>query len=196
MEIHLEGRTSHAAYPEDGKSPAEALSKIIIGLQKLPTVVKEFCQITVVNAVLGEISFGTTPGKAIIRATLRSYEDGFMEELTNYSEQLVYEIASEHGISITFNYRECFNVTENNPEAWEYVNTATKQINCKTSHILYPFRWSEDFGQFSRVTKTMLFGLGAGSKHPQLHEGIFDFPDAVIPTGVDMFTNIIKQINH
>ncbi|MEX2592563.1 MAG: amidohydrolase [Anditalea sp.] len=196
MEISLKGRTSHAAYPEDGNSPAEAMSKIIIGLQKLPTSIKEFSQITVVNSVLGEISFGTTPGEAIIRATLRSYEDHVMEELTTYSEQLVHQIASEYDISVAFNYRECFSATENNPEAWEFVNTAAKQINCKIRHILIPFRWSEDFGEFSKVTKTMIFGLGAGSKHPQLHEGVFDFPDATIPTGVNMFISLIRQINH
>lgn len=195
MEIFLKGRTSHAAHPEDGNSPAEAMSKIIIGLQQLPEEIPEFSLITVVHAVLGELAFGTTPGKAIIRATIRSYEDRIMDRLTYHSEKLVHQIASSYGVSVSFNYKDCFNATENHPEAWEIAHTAASRLNLNSRHLDAPFRWSEDFGQFSGVTKTMLFGLGAGPGHPQLHEAIYDFPDEIISTGVQMFTGIIRQIH-
>src|SRR5690606_25507260 len=132
-------------------------SKIILGLQKLPGTTGEFSLATVVHAVLGEIAFGTTPGEAVIRATLRSYEDHVMDELTRKSENLVHQIANEYGITVTMEYRECFNCTENHPEAYEFVNSATAQLNLETNHTSTPFRWSEDFGQFSKITKTMLF---------------------------------------
>ena len=195
MEIHLKGRTSHAAFPEDGNSPADAMSKIILELQKLSGTMGEFSLVTVVNAVLGEIAFGTTPGEAVIRATLRSFEDHLLDNLTDKSESLVDQIAKEYGISVTIEYRECFNSTENHPEAYEFVNSAASQLHLEINHVSTPFRWSEDFGQFSKATKTTLFGIGAGYDQPQLHEGVFDFPDDIIPTGVEIFTNIIRQIN-
>jgi len=196
LEIQLMGRTSHAAYPEDGNSPADAMSKIILGLQKLPKSLDGFSMVTVVNAVLGEISFGTTPGQATIRATLRAYEDKVMDQLVLQSEELVAEIASRYNISFTFNYTECFNSTANHPEASAYMGNAALILNLKTSHRKVPFRWSEDFGQFSQVTKTGFFGIGAGLDHAQLHESVYDFPDEIIPTGVEMFMAIIKQINY
>lgn len=58
-----------------------------------------------------------------------------------------------------------------------------------------PFRWSEDFGQFSLNTPTMFFGLGSGKTQPQLHNSNFDFPDTIIPSGVGMFNQIIHQLN-
>lgn len=70
-----------------------------------------------------------------------------------------------------------------------------KKLKLKVKHIRIPFRWSEDFGLFSKHTKTLLFGLGSGKKQPQLHEPNFDFPDELIETGVNMFWEIIKQ-NH
>lgn len=196
MEIHLIGRTSHAAHPEAGNSPSEAMSRIIIDLQKLPNALKGFSQITVVNAVLGEVAFGTTPGKATVRATLRTFEDYEMKELIHASEDLVKQIASEYGLEVNFNYRESFNTTENHSEPWEFTFKAANKLNFKVQHLGEPIRWSEDFGQFSQMTKTMIFGLGSGLDHPQLHESHFDFPDEVIPTGVQMFLEIIRQINY
>jgi len=195
MIIHLKGRTSHAAHPEYGITPAEAMAKIIVGLQAIPKSVLKFSLITVVNAELGEIAFGTTPGKATVRATLRSFENETMSRITHYAEKLASLIAKEHRLAIEISYTESFASTINDDEAWHYVNEAAKTLSLKTKHIRQPFRWSEDFGHFSAHTSTMLFGLGAGKKQPQLHEPHYNFPDNLIPVGVSIFTNIIQQIN-
>lgn len=196
MVIHLKGSTSHAAYPEDGNSPAGAMAKIIIGLQQLPRKLEGFSLVTVVNAVLGEISFGTSPGHATIRATLRSFDDLLMEKLTGLSEELACRVADEDGISVGFQYTEAFSATENHPEAWEIAHTAATRLNLAVRHTAVPFRWSEDFGQLSSLTKTMLFGVGAGTAHPQLHAAVYDFPDEIIATGIKMFHQILRQIHH
>ncbi|WP_238531618.1 M20/M25/M40 family metallo-hydrolase [Nitritalea halalkaliphila] len=53
MIIELSGKTAHAAHPEDGLSPAEAMSKTIVALQYLPDAMKKFSLVTVVHAQLG-----------------------------------------------------------------------------------------------------------------------------------------------
>lgn len=195
MVISLKGKTSHAAHPEDGNSPAEAMCKIIVGLEKLPESILDFSLITIIHAVLGKIAFGTTPDEAKVMATLRTYENETMGRLIFYAEKLVEAIGHEYKLSTSISYCEAFKATENHPNAWEFVNNASKTLKLKTKHIRTPFRWSEDFGHFSNVTQTMLFGLGAGKKQPQLHESHYDFPDELIPTGVDIFMETIKKIN-
>ncbi|MCH7410915.1 amidohydrolase [Belliella sp. DSM 111904] len=195
MIIKLKGKNSHAAHPEDGNSPAEAMSKMIVALQKLPDAMKKFSLITVIHAKLGEVAFGTTPGEAVVMATLRSFDNDTQLLLINYAEKLSQQIAKEYGLSITFEYTEDFAATINDPDAWEYANQAAKDLKLKAKHIRIPFRWSEDFGMFSAHTKTLLFGLGSGKSHPQLHENNYDFNDDLIPTGVSMFEGIVKQIH-
>ncbi|MCH7401507.1 amidohydrolase [Belliella kenyensis] len=195
MIIKLKGKNSHAAHPEDGNSPAEAMSKMIVALQKLPDAMKKFSLITVIHAKLGEVAFGTTPGEAVVMATLRSFDNDTQLLLINYAEKLSQQIAKEYGLSITFEYTEDFAATINDPDAWEYANQAAKELKLKTKHIRIPFRWSEDFGMFSSHTKTLLFGLGSGKSHPQLHENDYDFNDDLIPTGVSMFEKIVKLIH-
>lgn len=194
--VKLKGENSHAAHPEAGNSPAEAMSKIIVALQKLPDAMKKFSLITVIHARLGEVAFGTTPADATIMATLRAFENDTQVLLQQYAEKLCTQIAKEYGLEISFEYTEEFAASHNDVDAWEYGNEAAKKLKLKTKHIRLPFRWSEDFGVFSSHTKTLLFGLGSGKHHPQLHENDYDFPDDIIPTGVKMFEEIIDQIHH
>ncbi|MEP3437913.1 MAG: amidohydrolase, partial [Hoeflea sp.] len=56
------------------------------------------------------------------------------------------------------------------------------------------FRWSEDFGLFGSVSKSVLFVLGAGVDTPRLHNPDYDFPDALIPIGVRLFESIARDI--
>ena len=39
-----------------------------------------------------------------------------------------------------------------------------------------------------------MFGLGAGVDTPALHNSDYDFPDEIIPTGMEMFKTIISKI--
>jgi metal-dependent amidase/aminoacylase/carboxypeptidase family protein len=39
-----------------------------------------------------------------------------------------------------------------------------------------------------------MFGIGAGTKHPELHHPDYDFPDEIIVTGTKMFHAIIKKV--
>lgn len=195
MIIQYKGRNSHSAHPEAGNSPAEAMAKTIVALERLPDAMKKFTLVTVIHAQLGEIAFGTTPGEATVRATLRAYENETRDLLVTYAEKLCQQIAKEYGLEVSFSYTETFAATHNDPEAWDFGNEAAKKLGLKTKHIRIPFRWSEDFGLFSSHTKTLLFGLGSGKKQPQLHEPNFDFPDELIPTGVGMFAEIAHLLH-
>lgn len=196
MIVTFSGRTSHAAHPEDGNSPALAMSKAIVGLENLPSSIQEFSMITVVHAVLGEVAFGTAPGEAVVMATLRTFDDVGLERLSSFATTFVELIAKESGLKVTVTFRDDFKAVVNDEKAWDYVNRAAKENKLKTKHIRKPFRWSEDFGHFSRVTKTVLFGIGAGQRHPQLHESSYDFPDDLIPTGINVFKKILQDIHY
>jgi metal-dependent amidase/aminoacylase/carboxypeptidase family protein len=57
-----------------------------------------------------------------------------------------------------------------------------------------PFPWSEDFGVFTNHYKGALFGLGAGTEAPQLHNEDYDFPDVLLEKGTSMFYSIIDEL--
>ena len=56
-----------------------------------------------------------------------------------------------------------------------------------------PFPWSEDFGYFGAAHPkegAVLFGLGSGADCPPLHSKTYDFPDELIPIGVQLWSKI------
>ena len=58
-----------------------------------------------------------------------------------------------------------------------------------------PFPWSEDMGVFTKASASggVLFGLGAGENHPALHSEKYDFPDVLLPLGIDLWTRIATE---
>lgn len=194
--INFHGKTSHAAHPENGNSPAKAMCNLIIEMERLSESIDKFSLVTVVHAKLGNVAFGTTPGEATIMATLRAYEDEVLDTLTSYSENLVTNIAKENNLLFAINITEAFAATINDSDAHEIVLKASNNLEGDILLIDTPFRWSEDFGHFSKASKTALIGLGAGKNHPQLHEPTYDFPDEILGTGINLFLETIKEIHN
>ena len=57
-----------------------------------------------------------------------------------------------------------------------------------------PFKFGEDFGWFTKRYRGGMFGLGAGEQMPALHNPDYDFPDALISTGVNLFKGIAERL--
>lgn len=198
MTIKLFGKTAHAAEPKNGISPANAISLIIKDLNDLvknTILFNDLTLLTIIHIKLGEISFGTSPGYAEIRVTLRSFENEDMEVLTSYSENIIKGISKAENLGCEISYSEEFPASVNNDECVSYVEQSARQNNLEVENIEKPFKWSEDFGYYALHYKSCLFGLGAGIAQPPLHNPDYDFPDEIIETGINMFYSIYKKIN-
>lgn len=197
MIIRLTGKTSHAANPEHGISPALAVAQIIQQLTQLSEAKDGFYAfklITVIYTRIGEIAFGTTPGYAEVMATLRSYRNDDMEVLTNKAIKIVEEAADFYGLQEKIEWREEFPATINQTGCSDIVKEVAAENGFEIISPAEPFRWSEDFGHFTMKYPGALFGVGSGKKHPALHNPDYDFPDEIIPTSIMMFYGIIKKL--
>ncbi len=196
MTIKLTGKTSHAAEPENGINPADAISKIITKLHELrdnKMIFKDFILLTTIHIQLGEISFGTSPGYAEIRVTLRAFENEDMELLTSNCENIIAAISKEEKLSHDISYSEAFPATVNNDVCVGLVEQSANQLGLGIEYIEKPFKWSEDFGYFTEKYSSCYFGLGSGKSQPQLHNPDFDFPDDIIETGINLFFSLYKR---
>ncbi len=197
MIIRMQGRSSHAAHPEQGNSPVNMMTQTMGGLMSLPknrSDFESFVLLTIIHARLGEVAFGTTPGKAVVMATLRTYLDDDMLVLKEKSERLVRKLEKELDIQCTINYVEEFPATINHSGVTEWVEEAIRKSKAKKLMINEAFRWSEDFGHFLSATPGALFGIGSGTDQPSLHNHDYDFPDEIIETGINMFYHITDQL--
>lgn len=192
--IRLAGKTSHAAHPERGISPALALASLIQSIEQMPQNESfvDFVLTTVVHAHLGEIAFGTAPGHAELRATLRSFHNTDLKLMQQIVEKIVHNEAVKYGLQSDVEYCEYFPATENNLQCVEIVCRAAESLGLKVIEREEPFRWSEDFAHFTLRFPGALFGIGAGENHPQLHNPDYDFPDEILPVAAQMFHRIYQ----
>jgi len=193
LTVRLRGKTAHAAHPEDGISPALPMCAIIAGLKQLPARVSGFCRVTVVGAKLGEAAFGTAPGEAQVMATLRAEADSDLEQVKAGALDLIAIEAEKGGLTHKISYCDAFPAGTNHPQAVQHICRAAKALNAPLHHLEAPLRFSEDFGCLTRGIRGAMFGLGSGPG-PGLHNPDYDFPDALIGPGLDLFQRLADQL--
>jgi amidohydrolase len=196
--VRLGGRTAHAAYPEQGASPARAMADLVTGLVTLPIPMEacgELALVTVVHARLGDVAFGTSPGEAEVRATLRAAREPVLAGLRDAATALAHGVAARDGLAVDTAWVEEFPPVINHPRATHLAMAATRRAGLRAATPAEnPFRWSEDFGWFLGQTPGALIGLGAGRNHRPLHSSDYDFPDQLIPKAVDFWSEIINAV--
>lgn len=195
LRIRLDGRTAHAAQPENGNAPTLALAGLIERFAALAPggpLDERFRLATITHASLGDPVFGIAPGRAELWLTLRAMTDAGLEGLVAQCEALVREQAGGFGVSMT--RHEHFLASANDPQATAILSRAVAAAGLQQSEIGQPMRPSEDFGRFGHAALAAMAFLGAGESHPALHTPEYDFPDALIAPGVRIFAGVIDDM--
>ena len=196
MVIGLRGESAHAAEPHLARSPALAVSGLIAAISSLPQTALALnrpAKATVIHARLGSEAFGTTPGDAEVMATLRTYSDSAMRTLAEAAERLARSAGEPDRLKVSVDWKQDFPATTNSASAVRTVRSCAEALGLAVLEPDAPFPWSEDFGHFTGRFGGALFGLGAGEDHPPLHNSGYDFPDTLLPIGVDLLESVVRR---
>jgi amidohydrolase len=197
MKISLTGKTAHAAQPENGVSPMQAVSALMPSLTALgsaATGANRFAMATLTHASMGAPAFGIAPGDAQIWVTLRTFTDGEMGDLVARAEALARGAAQAHGLELAISYQDIFAHVENAPAAVAHLARALDGEGLAHGRGDLPFRASEDFGIFGKERPAAMFFLGAGERHPSLHNPDYDYPDELTPLAAGVMLRAAGQV--
>lgn len=193
-EIALHGTTAHAAYPETGNSPLAAVTTLLQAIPELPAGTNDAEALaTIIHARLGSVAFGTSPGEAVVMATLRASADESLEKMRQQLVRYAKEAAERDGLRYAVRWHEPFPATVNDDQLVADAAEAFLQASLPVDYLPAPMRWSEDFGHYSRAARTLFMGLGAGENHPPLHDPAYDFPDELLEAGVKGFMTLVRR---
>jgi len=193
LEISLSGAAAHAAYPESGKNPAQAVSEIVLGIEEyLKTPHSGVLLSTVIGIELGSESYGMSASQGILRLTVRAeYGDEF-EAILAFIRKLVEERCGKYGLGFLIKEIERFPATENTPECTEKLRALALGERMSYSYPAEPLRWSEDFGAYLQKKRGAYFGIGAGESCPDLHTEGYCFPDELFGYILPLFAALCR----
>ena len=188
--LRFVGKPTHAAYPENGVSPATAVGKLLCAVPALsaPDQYSGMTLCTVIGVNMGEKAFGAAAEAAEVWLTLRGEHDADLNKLFASALQLSEELAAEYGLAFDYEVQDVFPATENDPDC------AAKLLElCDGAVLEVPMRWSEDFGHYLNVKKGAFFGIGAGEHYPPLHTEHYEYPDALLQPTMDAFWKLMNS---
>lgn len=196
--IKFNGKTSHAAEPENGINPALAIAEILKECDVISNNKPEredFMLITPIHINMGEIAYGISAGYGELRLTIRTWSEEHMNDLSSKVTQLIKSTSNKYNIAIDYSWTHEFSANENDDTAVNTIENAAEKLSLHITKRDYPFKWGEDFGLFTQKFKGAMFGIGSGEKCPALHNPDYDFPDKILPKAIQLFYQISLSLS-
>jgi amidohydrolase len=194
MTIHMEGTPAHASQPEDGINPAFAIANLIQRIPDLTSPEKNKGKVlcTVIQVDVGERAFGISASQGKLLLTIRAHYEAELDQLQQNLENCALSLAKEYGLKVTFSYNDVFPETVNTKESVDKIRKVCKTKGIQLVEMKEPFRASEDFGHYVKVTKGAICFIGNGEDYPHIHTIEYDFRDEIIETAVELFKGLTE----
>ena len=195
MILDFQGIPSHAAMPELGRNPAYAIAEIISALPQLqnPVLYRGLVLATIIQVDVGERAFGTQASRGKLLLTIRGEFEEDLRRLRGTLEQFARERADAWGLGLQIDACDVFPNTVSHRTSNEKIRSVCRELGIPVRDLPSPHRSSEDFGYYTKQIPGAFFEIGSGETCPDLHTVGMDFPDAIIPTAVDLFLGLIGR---
>ena len=161
-------------------------------IDPMETAVVSICS---VNAGRYE-AMNVIPGKCTISGTVRTYLPEIRDMIESKLESMIRGIAEVNGCTADFEYRRLVSAVINDPDCAEAAIAATENLLGAENVVRIPaFMSSEDFSEFMTRAPGMVVRVGVFDENHTvgLHNGAFDFNDAVLPAAVSVLANMVMK---
>ena len=195
--IKFNGKTAHAAEPENGYNPALTMSKVLqkaLELANNDINHSDFSVVTPVYQTLGSKDYGISAGYGELHFTLRCWTQKALDQLVENIKKIALAECESEKIKINFDFTQDFFANENDRYSIELLENVIHRNNYPNEKRKYPFKWGEDFGLFTQKFQGAMFGIGSGENCPALHNPDYDFPDELLDFSSQVFYDIQKEI--
>ncbi|MGM0506497.1 MAG: amidohydrolase [Bacteroidota bacterium] len=196
LKLRLKGESSHAAWPSQGRTPVPLVSAVAARVPQLgdpdPSS-DDHAFGTTTYIKVGEPAFGTQPGEAEMGITLRGVSDSAVLEMERQLREEIAARAAADGIEWELQRVEPFPAVINAPGPIRRIRMAAVALGRPWSDLERAYPWSEDVSHFGSQMELGFFGVGSGEEQPHLHASRFDFPDALLDSTRELFSNIVQE---
>lgn len=207
VEMTVRGVQSHGAYPHQGFDPIFATAQIITAVQSIAS--RNVSPLDSVVVTCGEVRAGTAnniiPETCWTHWTVRTLKDSTRAHAKERFIAIATATAEALGCKAEITYRESYPVTHNDAHLVGEFFKVLRNMHAhgEPTHIAgfsevhHPTMGGEDFSYYGKKVPACFFFLGlkpdGAASYPTLHQPDFDFNDAAIPTGIEMFVRLATR---
>ncbi|MEC5318133.1 M20 aminoacylase family protein [Brenneria populi subsp. brevivirga] len=200
FEIVLTGKSCHAAMPENGADPIVAASQLILSLQTIPArrLSPQSSAVVSITQISGGEAINVIPEKVTLRGTLRCLQSDVRAKVKSLINEFVNELPRIFGVTGEISYYPGYPVTQNHEQEALNVRRAAGAVlgESNVRWQINPSMASEDFACMLEVCPGAYFWLGSDGATPSkpLHNAYYNFNDALIKPGVEVWTSLVETL--
>lgn len=199
FEITLSGKSCHAAMPESGADPMVVAAELILALQTIPSrrLSPLSSAVVSVTQIQGGEAINVIPEQIVLRGTVRCLQDDVRKRVHALIDDFVTTLPKPFGVCGAIRWLPGYPVTTNHAGPARQVHDIAvstlgeEQVRWQVN----PSMASEDFACMLEACPGAYFWLGADGATPSapLHNAHYDFNDALIPTGIRFWQNLVEH---
>jgi amidohydrolase len=186
FDIHITGRGSHGALPQQSIDPTMVAVSIAQAMQTIVSRNVDPLRSAVVSItqIHAGAAYNVVPETARLAGTVRCFDEDVRQLVRRRVEEIARGIASGFGAQVEIDYRDIFSVTMNSPQQTDAVLEVAHEIVGRdmTRVAAEPMMGSEDFADMLHQVPGAYFFLGM-SPGASLHNAAYTFDDAILPVG-------------
>ena len=195
------GRGCHGAFPHAGIDPIVTAAEAVLNLQQFITRELDPTEPAVIT--VGTFHAGTAtniiPDEATIEGTARTLSPHARAAIRRSIERRCQGVAAANGCQLRFDWFDGYPPTINDPKMTDYVASVAREVAGPDRFLMVPrpSMGGEDFAYYLEQVPGCFFLVGVepphATGHPPLHSDRFDFTDAAIAVGVQMFVELVLR---
>ncbi|MGR7949540.1 M20 aminoacylase family protein [Alcaligenes sp. RM2] len=204
FEIRIEGKGAHGGMPHLGVDPIMAAVQLAQSLQTI--VSRNVDPLEPVVLSITQIHAGSAdnviPNEAVMRGTVRTFSTEALDLVETRMRELCEQSCAAQGCKAEFDFDRRYPPTINNPEQAAFCAQVIKELvgPDKLRQDIRPSMGAEDFSFMLQEVPGCYVWLGNGDGDHRsqghgmgpcmLHNGSYDFNDALIPIGASYWAKL------
>ena len=194
FDIRVFGGGGHAAQPHLTRDTLLTTSELVVQLNTLVARALDPCEtgLLTVTRMQGGFSHNMIPAEASLTGTVRTFNPAAQATLEARLRQMAEHITAAHGLRAEVSYHRYYPATINSAAEAQFCLQALSQAGIPTDVAPQPALTSEDFAFMLQARPGAYLWLGSAPSKP-LHHAAYDFNDALIPHGIQVFVALIRQ---
>ena len=197
FKITFRGKGGHGSLPHASRSPLTAAAFAVVEAQSIvPNRLNpHHAGVISICCFNSGTLHNIIPGEAVLQGTIRSFDAGDDEMLSNALREICEGAAKMHRVECDVELVHGYLPVINTPAETEMAILAAKRAGLEVGIPKEPSMVSEDFSFFLTKAPGVMIKLGNGKDSPGLHTPSFDASDEAMRYGISWLVELAKEFS-